>query len=219
MMLTNMTHYPYFTNQTLQRFGPDENMLNRYLNALHVGDSAFGTIMQWLEKSGLAAQTLVVVAGDHGEAFGRHHQLGHAGGIYEENCHVPLMLINPTLFEGQRHPTVGGLVDLAPTIMEVLGKPSPEQWQGRSLFSGHRTGRTYFFSPWSDYLFGYRNGDLKLIYNATKDRYEIYDLSSDPEERFNRVADYRPQIQPGVSRLAGWVQHQDRLFRRLIPGN
>jgi arylsulfatase A-like enzyme len=216
MLWTTMTHYPYFTEAALHQFGPDENMLNRYLNALHTGDRAFATVMQSLETAGIVKQTLVVVMGDHGEAFGRHNQVGHASGIYEENCHVPLLLINPVLFRGQRYPTVGGLVDVAPTIMEILGKPSPGAWQGSSLFEGDRPQRTFFFSPWSDYLFGFRDGDLKFLYNATRDDYEIYDLARDPGEQQNRVADYRHNTRQSLSRLAGWVQHQDRLFRQLI---
>ena len=216
VLWTNMTRYPYFTDSILQRFGTDENLLNRYLNALSVGDRAFMTIMQSLEKAGIADETLVVVTGDHGEAFGRHNQVGHVGGIYEENCHVPLMLINSRLFNGERHAVVGGLVDIAPTIMEILGVPPSEQWQGRSLFSVHRTNRTYFFSPWSDYLFGYRDGNMKFLYNASLDRYEIYDLLRDPQERINMIAGQRGEIGYRVSRLAGWVQYQDRLFRRLM---
>jgi lipoteichoic acid synthase len=216
MLWTNMTHYPYFTDSILHRFGTDENLLNRYLNALHVGDTALATLMKSLEKAGIADETLVVVVGDHGEAFGRHNQLSHASGIYEENCHVPLLLINSKLFNGQRYATVGGLIDIAPTIMEILGMPPSQQWQGRSLFSDHRSGRTYFFSPWSDYLFGYRDGNMKVLYNASRDRYEIYDLSRDAEERINVITNQPDQIGHGVSRLGGWVQYQDRLFRGLL---
>src|SRR5215831_13363858 len=43
MLWTNMTHYPYFTDSKLLRFGTDENLLHRYLNALYVGDAAFST--------------------------------------------------------------------------------------------------------------------------------------------------------------------------------
>lgn len=216
MLWTTMTHYPYFTGATVDRFGPDDNMLNRYLNALHTGDTAFARVMQSLEAAGIVKETLVVVMGDHGEAFGRHNQLGHASGIYEENCHVPLLLINPVLFHGQRYATIGGLVDVAPTVMEVLGKPSPKAWQGSSLFESHRPQRTYFFSPWSDYLFGFRDGDVKFLYNATRDQYEVYDLSRDPEERQNRIGDYRHNTGQSLSRLAGWIQYQDRLFRQLM---
>jgi hypothetical protein len=74
--------------------------------------------------------------------------------------------------------------------MEIPGRESSPEWQAHSLFSEERTDRTYFFSPWSDYLFGYRDGNMKFIYNATLDDYEVYDLARDPEERFNRIGDY-----------------------------
>jgi lipoteichoic acid synthase len=218
MLWTNMTHYPYFTGSTLQRFATDENLLNRYLNALHAGDEALGTLMGLLERAGIADETVVVVVGDHGEAFGRHKQLTHAGGIYEENCHVPLMFINAKRFHGERYGTVGGLVDIAPTILSILGSGPSPLWQGRSLFSRDRTNRTYFFSPWSDYLFGYRDGNMKFIYNATVDRWEIYNLSRDRNEQMKLSLPNKDRLGESASRLAGWVQYQNHLFRGLIPG-
>jgi lipoteichoic acid synthase len=215
MLWTNMTHYPYFTDRVTINFGPEENRFNLYLNALHSGDLAFGAVMKWLEKHDLVKQTLVVVLGDHGEAFGRHNQLTHAGNLYEENCHVPLLLINPELFTAERRATVGGLIDVAPSIVQILGYPSVTNWQGQSLFSSNRRTRTYFFSPWSDYLFGLRQGNTKFIYNATKESYEMYDLSADPKEENNLItAEHRPSKE-NVLQLAAWVQYQDRLFKRL----
>jgi hypothetical protein len=57
---------------------------------------------------------------------------------------------------------------------------------------------------------------MKFLYNASSDQYEIYDLSSDPAERINMIAGQRGQIAHSISRLAGWVQYQNRLFGRLI---
>jgi lipoteichoic acid synthase len=215
MLWTNMTHYPYFTDRVTKNFGPGENRFNQYLNALNYGDRAFGMVMKWLEKRGLINSTLVVVLGDHGEAFGRHNQLTHAGNIYEENCHIPLLLINPELFTGGRRTTVSGLIDVAPTIVQILGYPPVESWQGQSLLSSKGRTRTYFFSPWSDYLFGFREGNTKFIYNATKDSYEMYDLSSDPTEAKNLIGAGDRRRHENVLQLAAWVQYQDRLFKHL----
>jgi arylsulfatase A-like enzyme len=218
MLWTSMTHYPYFTDGVTTNFGPEENRFNQYLNALHYGDRAFGIVMKWLEDRGLINSTLVVVLGDHGEAFGRHNQLSHAGNIYEENCHVPLLLINPELFTAQRQSAVGGLIDVAPTIVQLLGYAPLKDWQGQSLFSSNRRTRTYFFSPWSDYLFGLREGNMKFIYNASKESYEMYDLSADPMEERNLITASDPHRKQNILQLAAWVQYQDRLFKRLtIP--
>ncbi|TGR89203.1 hypothetical protein EN834_36835, partial [bacterium M00.F.Ca.ET.191.01.1.1] len=72
--------------------------------------------------------------GDHGEAFGEHDDYVHASAIYEENVHIPLIMINKHLFHDQVVQSVGGIVDIAPTILDILGLPLPKQWQGRSLF-------------------------------------------------------------------------------------
>jgi arylsulfatase A-like enzyme len=117
VMWTMMTHYPYFSN-TAEAY-VDDAFFNRYLNALRRGDEALGYLLRFLEEHDLAASTLVVVVGDHGEAFGRHDQYGHASYIYEENVHVPLLFINPERFNGEAYDQIGGL------------EPIPELFVGR----------------------------------------------------------------------------------------
>ncbi len=130
---------------------------------------------------------------------------------------MPLILINPSLFNGEEYTTVGGLVDLAPTIMNILDLPSPAEWQGRSLFSNNRSGRVYFFAPWADYLLGFREENLKLIYNATKNSNEVYDLLVDPNETNNLANQFPRFISVGHQRLATWVQYQDKFMKELFP--
>ena len=116
-------------------------------NALRHTDLILGKLLRWLESRELVQSTLVVVMGDHGEAFGQHGQWLHASHIYEENIHVPLMLINRRLFKGEQYGNIGGLVDVAPTIMDIINIPFASAWQGRSLFSSTRSQRAYFFAP------------------------------------------------------------------------
>lgn len=213
---TAMTHYPYFTTGEDYPYTTNAD-LNRYLNALRYGDAAFGEMMARLEAAGLADSTLVVVVGDHGEAFGRHNQIGHGMRIYQENIHIPMLLINARRFAGERYPTIGGTVDVAPTIMHLLGLSADPQWQGRSLFDDQRSGRTYFFAPWSEMLYGYREGNHKFIYNATRSQLEVYDLSIDPQEMQDLsetlTAEQRQQV---LERLAAWMQYQNRFFNEVL---
>lgn len=214
MQWTMMTHYPYFVSEAETDFGVKDPYLNRYLNALRRGDRCLGKILSALEAKGLADSTLVVVVGDHGEAFGRHDQYTHACKIYEENVHIPLLLINPQLFHGEEETALGNMADIAPTVLHVLGLPLPGEWQGRSLLGEDRRERVYFFATWSEYLFGYREGNRKCIFNASENRYEVYDLSSDPLEETN-LASRSPELVKMIpQRLAAWVQYQDRLMKR-----
>lgn len=211
---TMMTHYPYFQpSEAVEYDLPvrsewDEEHLNRYLNALRHGDAALGTLLAGLSDRGLTDSTLVVVVGDHGEAFGQHGQYGHGSSIYEENVHVPLVLINPTLFSGEDSDRIGGLIDIAPTVTDLLGLPPAPDWQGQSLVSAPVRERTYFFSTWKERAFGYREGDFKYIYNASRDSIEAYDLTTDPDELHNLV-DEMPEVRGRVlDHLAAWVQYE-----------
>jgi hypothetical protein len=184
----------------------------RTLQAGQALDATVALVREYVAKH---KDTLVVVVGDHGEAFGRHGQSGHASMVYEENVHVPFVLINPRLFKGETFDAVGGVVDVAPTVLDLMALPAPPRWQGRSLFDPGRGGRTYFFAPWSDYLFGMREGNLKTIYNATTGSHELYDLSADPRETKNLAADMPDVVAGAQRRLAAWVQYQGKLYSSL----
>jgi arylsulfatase A-like enzyme len=211
VLWTMMTHHPYFAPGTELDFDRRNPHFNRYLNALHHSDDVLGKILSTLEERGLADTTLVVVIGDHGEAFGQHGSYVHKT-AYEEDLHVPCVLINRRLFAGEGRETVGGLIDVAPTILHVLGVPPPGGWQGESLYDVGRNPRVYFFSPWSDYLFGYREGDRKYIFNASKNRVEAYDLRADPLEKTALPAGLAEERTVVLQRLAAWVQYQRGLY-------
>lgn len=213
---TMQTHYPYFASDIEKNYGVKDPLLNRYLNALHHSDAMLGIVLDELKHRGLAESTLVVVVGDHGEAFGRHHQYGHASHIYEENIKVPLILINPLLFSGQKQSVIGGHVDICPTIMDILRLPSPKEWQGTSLFDTTRINRAYFFSPWSEYLFGYRTPEYKVIYNANENETMVFNLHKDPEE-MNNLANQVPDfVELSHGRLARWVQYHTSVLNEKL---
>lgn len=216
MLWTMMTHHPYFVSGREIDFGVKNKPFNRYLNAIHHGDNALGKVLRVLEEKGLIESTLVLLTSDHGEAFGQHSGQHHHGTIYEEVVHVPLIMINRRLFSGEENPVIGGLIDIAPSVMDLLNLSMPENWQGRSLFSVDRTERVYFFAPWSDHIFGYRENDFKFVFNATKNDYEVYNIQEDPYETKNLINLSNSEIKIIQHRLASWVQYQDKLFKKLI---
>jgi arylsulfatase A-like enzyme len=210
IMWTNQTHYPYFVNGTPERYTTDED-LNNYLNALKNSDLAFGQLMEQLKEHHELESTLVIVIGDHGEAFGTHNQYVHASNIFEENVHIPCILFNPILFKGTTDDRISGLIDIAPTIAQVAGIKKPESWQGTSLLNEDKMqeGRTFFISPYSNFLLGTRYKDWKFIYDGTTNEKKLYDLKTDPEE-LNNIAALHPDIvKVEFEMLAGWVQYQN----------
>jgi lipoteichoic acid synthase len=213
MLWTMQTHYPYFFSGTERQFGATARGLNRYLNALHHSDWVFGELMRSLEKQRLLESTLIVVVGDHGEAFGQHGRRVHGELLYEEDLRTPLLLINPRLFGGEVDSVVSGMKDVAPTVLDLLGYPSPPVWQGRSLVGGERSGRSYFVSLRADFRFGYREGRHKFLFNATENTSELYDLRADPGETVNLASRSPALVRLGVERLAAWVQSHDRFMK------
>ena len=107
-----------------------------YDGEIAYADSALGKALDQLRASGLYENALIAVAADHGEAFGEHGERSHGVFLYDETIHVPLLFKMPERrFAGIRVDDRAGLVDVAPTILEVLGIPAPKATQGESLMA------------------------------------------------------------------------------------
>jgi arylsulfatase A-like enzyme len=100
--------------------------------------------------------------------------------------------------------------------MSVLNKPAPAAWQGENLFSENRRKRVYFFSPYSDYLFGFREDNYKFIFNATDNSFALYDLKSDPFESTN-IADKKVEyVKQAKMNLQAWMQYQSKYMGSIL---
>jgi arylsulfatase A-like enzyme len=121
------------------------------------------------------------------------------------------------LFRGEEDSTVGGLVDIAPTILDLMQLPLPGGWQGRSLMRPVDRQRVYFTAPWSGALFGYREGDRKYLFDAITDTYRAFDLGRDPSEATNLAGDLSSEDRDRIyQQTAAWVQYQERLVESVM---
>lgn len=147
-------------------------------------DAAIGELLDGFAERGLLDDTLVLITADHGEAFGEHREFLHGEEPHGELTHVPLVLRPPAgwpRFEPVRQ--VVGLIDVMPTLLDLLDLDVPEACQGRS-FAPALAGRS--LPPQRHYAEGagvvaVRTADLALLY-ADEHRYRVYDLADDPEE-------------------------------------
>ena len=90
--------------------------------------------MDWLEERGILDRTLVVVTGDHGDSLGEHGEPTHGIFLYDSTLWVPLLLRWPAeVPAGMQIVGLRSLVDIVPTILELLRLPIPSAVQGRSL--------------------------------------------------------------------------------------
>lgn len=172
----------------------DPRLPDPYDGEIAYMDVHLGKIRSLLVEKGLLASTLIVLAGDHGEAFGEHRESGHTIFCYEENIRVPLVFAGPLPWpRGVSIKHCTSLIDILPTILDCLGMKVPAFVQGRSLLplmEGRNLGQRdeYFESLYSQEVLGCAalqgilRGSFKFI---RLPKPELYDLSSDPQEKVN----------------------------------
>ena len=206
-------HEPYVVNGAPTPFG-DKKDVDRYRNATLFIDSQVGRIWDYLKAKGKADNTLLVIAGDHGESFGEHRgDFMHGGRIYETAVRTPLLLVNPRLFSGKRSPRTANHLDLVPTVLDVLGLPRPARHQGQSLLRGYQPRMLYFYADWQRHYLGLRDGQWKYIYTVDREHHELYDLTRDAAERQNLAAQHPQQVEAYAQRARRW----ERFYNELIP--
>lgn len=173
-----------------------------------------------LERAGRAGDTAVVVTADHGEAFGEHDNVAHGGDLFEESVRVPLLIHVPGAASRDVHQEVG-LLDVAPTCLELLGAAIPASMQGETLASTVLAGeapraRPVFFETWraqpgraepTAHEVGVVLDRQKVIHDRISGTFAAYDLGADPQERRNLggVAFEAPAHADLAAALLGWV--------------
>jgi arylsulfatase A-like enzyme len=160
--------------------------VDTYDRTIREADGLVAQVLAELERAGIADRTLVVVLSDHGEGFGEHVLLGHSFSFEQEQLHVPLVLRGPGIPAGRRIEAPVSLVDVAPTLLELLGVPPLPDAQGVSLAGALRGGRLdaerpLFFSWAGPEAAGVRFGRFKWM--TAKGMNRTYDLGADPGER------------------------------------
>jgi arylsulfatase A-like enzyme len=215
-MWTQDTHHPYLALQH-HDFGVRNAFLSRYLDAVWATDGIIGQLAAALQTMGLADRTLIVITGDHGEAFGEHGQLIHGGTVYNEEVQVPLLIVNPKLFPHEvRVNRVVRQIDIAPSLLALLGFNAPAAWQGADVFDVSAPARAYLFAGTGNFSFGLVEGDYKYIYDFERDSSQLYNLAIDPGETNNLASNsaHADLTKRAHLRLEAWVSFQNRYLAR-----
>ena len=124
-------HHPFVASRT-QEENPDGTRVTEYLRALRYADDQIRALLEGLQEAGVLQDTLVVIVSDHGEGHGRHE----GRNTYEEVVKVPAAFFGPQLAGLQLQvERVTSHLDIAPTILGLLGLPIPCTMKGRNLVS------------------------------------------------------------------------------------
>ncbi len=182
VVFTN-SHYPYF-NPAPDRFNRFDNarMVGKHRNAVDYAMYISDRIFEEFQKRGLDKKTLFVLLSDHGESFGERGFFRHSFSIYNEEVRVPVVFRHPELARfSERTLPSGTMLDVYPTIFDMLGLTWPEPLHGQSMFNPEYK---FFLPLWVWRLDDYRGlifEDKKWIYNSVEDRLESLDLDDQPD--------------------------------------
>jgi arylsulfatase A-like enzyme len=215
-VLTSGTHHPYRLPASIARSETFGTAKERYLRGVEIEDALIGRLMSELENRGLLDHTVVIIVGDHGEGFGRHGVRQHDNDFYEEGLRVPFLLAGPGV-PRQEVSGNGSLVDVAPSVLDVLGVSLTASARGalagRSVLSGALPAiPRWFVCFYDDHCVGFVQGHDKVVVLPWRETAFTFDLADDPDE-----ADPR-QVGPERSGELTALRRLMDTHRARIPG-
>jgi arylsulfatase len=203
--------------------------ISQYDGALTYADAEIGKLVETLEELNIYDKTIMIVTSDHGEALGEHGAYTIHRFMYDPSTHIPLIFRCPELLPGGRSaPALTHLVDIPPTILDLLGIDIPGYMEGRTL-KPVLTGETdqqypqlFLFSIAPNIRRGVRTHTHKFIRRVPNcpatdgwpDK-ELYDLRSDPGETNNIIDSDQGTAAELESLLDAWTA--EKLKGRVDP--
>ena len=212
-----------------------DTVINRYDNALHYVDTQVGAFIDALKEQGLYENSLIVVASDHGEAFYQHGDPTHGTALFEEQVRTAVLFKLP---RGGAHAVRPGgevivpkrnnlappsrfredpisLIDINPTILEVLGLKNHPNFQGRPVLRHERGAPVYLVSHSVIKAHGIVDYPWKYI-ESERDGERLLNLEQDPGESMD-FADGQPDILADLKEQLQLYQMRQLYYYTVLP--
>jgi arylsulfatase A-like enzyme len=232
--LEDIQKLPLPVQKQILRFTPQYDMDRKrlewiyrsYYGGVSMVDREVGGILDELERTGRAANTIVIFTSDHGDQL-LEHGLEGKNVFFESSVRVPLLVRYPGHMEPRAHPGLAEEVDIAASVLEWCGVAVPPRVQGRSLLAARdavfaeniipeviTNARADFYFVPGQGVKGVRHPDAKMVRTERwKFNYypgngaELYDLREDPGETRNLAADpvRQPVVREMKDRLLDWL--------------
>src|SRR5713101_8824135 len=204
-------HFPYHPPEPYSR----EYAAQPYDGEIAFADEQVGRLLRFLKEKNLYRNTLIVLAGDHGESLGEHGETTHGFFIYNSTLHVPLIFHPSGVTSAKSAPDLVSLADLMPTVLRVLKLDVPSSVQGRSLLplflpKGEMEAPSLYaetFLPrlhfnWSEL----RAVETENYHFIDAPKPELYDLNKDPGETQNLFLLKKAVAEEMRARLAALIR-------------
>ncbi len=210
--------------KTVRPLGEDESdvVVDLYDAGIAYTDSMVARLFRRLSHLGIEGRTLVILTSDHGELFGEHGVVNHVS-LYEGNLLVPLIIVDPQRRGFRRVTDQVRLIDVAPTVLELIGLDPLVDVDGVSLTTlldggplPDTASRAFSYAAASNYGLSLRDGGLRKYvvrndpwpHDGASERF--YDLERDPGE-------IQGQPTPSAD-LESYRRQVDQLMREVMPG-
>jgi hypothetical protein len=204
-------HHPYGVRLGFRGPRSGDDRRTRYLNSIAYTDHVLGRMVADVERRSGGRGTLVVVTGDHGQAFGDKHDgnFTHRNHLYEENVRsfALFAMIGDAAARSRSgivSERIGSLGDLMPSVLSLLGMGA-DGLAGQDLFGPSFTPRTtYFHKDAGSQQWGLRDGHWKFIDRVDGGAPELYDLAQDPNEQANVAARHPDMVETYRALVRDW---------------
>lgn len=186
---------------------------DRYDDGIRWADANLKKLFEFLTENGRWNKTVVIITSDHGEEFAEHGRFGHKKTLYKEVLHIPLIIRVPGVAP-RRVSSLTGLIDIVPTVLELIGLTAPGGLDGVSLSCQIKgipckvAALTYRLSELDRHvkMRSVINADYHYI-SSEDSKQLLFSRRDDPEQR-NNLSEEKPAIS---RRMAGRIRENSRL--------
>lgn len=188
-----------------------EHAIAHYDGNIKFIDTQISRLLDFVDKKGISEETLVILTSDHGENFGEHgFYFQHGASLYQPSLKTPLIIKNPKMIpKGEKIDANVQLIDIMPTVLDVLNIPLIDKIDGKSLLplikgEAEKARDVVFAESIEEHFKGNRRvymegvkgkwramviDNWKIIYipHPQNDIFELYELKRDPNEKNNLI--------------------------------
>ena len=193
-------------------------MLAEYYRYVSYLDAEIGRVLDALEKSPHANNTIVVFAADSGVARGSHGLIGKQN-LYEHSVRVPLVIAGPGVPKDKRTPAMCYLFDVLPTLGKLCGVNAPVASEGSeftaTILDPDRAARPNLVFAYRNVQRAVRDDRWKLIRYPQVDRTQLFDLKADPDEATDLAG--KPEHAAKVKELFTLLEAEQKRYGDKTP--
>ena len=200
-----------------------EHIVALYDGEIALVDMFIGRLFGYLKRRGLWDNTMVIVTADHGDEFFEHGGKAHRRTLYRETLQIPLVIKFPaSRWGGHRVASIAGVVDIAPTILEVAGLEALPESNGRSLLPQVTGGAepTVYFADLHGDLGAVISDPLKLIRGSSQgsETLALFDIHADSDEMKNLAEKRTDDFDALAALLDRWIATSETRAAKLGTG-